>query len=106
MKNNDPAAQPPKQSKASEAGPHPDQREELIQRYQAHAMNQLDPLRANLGVINADLMRLFYQSQESLHQDWENGFSDLRELAQQAERALKYARQIDRLARVDREFEK
>ena len=69
-------------------------------------MNQPDPLRANLAVINADLMRLFHLSQESLRQDWQNGFSDRRELAQQAERALKYARQIDRLARIDREFDK
>ena len=45
------------QQEVPEATWRPDDREELIQKYQAHAIKHRDLLRANLAVIKGDLMR-------------------------------------------------
>jgi len=92
----------PGQSNQSDT--RPDEREALISRYQTEAMQQPDPLRANMGVVSADLMRMMYRYGKSTEMAWaKNG--PARDLTRQAETMLKISREIERLARFDRQMD-
>ena len=82
----------------------PDEREALISRYQTEAMKQTDALRANMGVVGADLMRLMYRYGMSIEIAWaKNG--PTRDLTRQTETMLKMSREIECFARFDRQMD-
>jgi len=83
------------------------ERLELIRKFQADAMKRPDALSANLGVINSDLMRMLSRLSEALEKSMANTEPGAdRHFAQQAETYLKFVRQIDRLAQLDRQLQK
>ena len=79
-----------------------DQREQLISAFQTQAMKQADPLRANLAVINGDLMQIAYRTRQALDKEWTKNRDDL--VAEKSEMILRRVRAIDRLARFDRDL--
>jgi hypothetical protein len=62
------------------------------------------PLMANLAVINGDLMELVYRLRQALAESLTGSPTDFPELAQRAELLLRFVRQVDRLAQLDRQF--
>lgn len=100
----------------TETGRHPeasadesvrDPRRELIQKFQSDAMQRQDALSANLGMINGDLMLMAYRLRQSIEKTMaKTDAATDRQFAQQAETYLKYVRQIDRLAQIDRQLQK
>jgi hypothetical protein len=81
----------------------PDDRLALIRAFQAQAMQRANPLAANLAVINGDLMHLVYRLRQALDESMTASPSDFPQLAQQAELLLRFVRQVDRLAQLDRQ---
>jgi hypothetical protein len=82
----------------------PDDRLALIRAFQAQAMTQANPLAANLAVINGDLMRMVYRLWQALDESLTASPTDFPQFAQQAELLLRFVRQVDRLAQLDRQF--
>jgi len=83
------------------------ERLELIRKFQADAMKRPDALSANLGVINSDLMRMLSRLSEALEKSMTNTEPGAdRQFAHQAETYLKFVRQVDRLAQIDRQLQK
>jgi hypothetical protein len=84
-----------------------DQRMDLVRAFQVQAMRRQDPLAANLGVISADLM-VFAHGLAAAVQDKLARAPALtdqyRRLVQDAELYLKFVRQIDRLAQIQRQL--
>jgi hypothetical protein len=81
-----------------------DERLELIRTFQLQAMQRVDPLAANLAVINGDLMHFVYRLRQSLDQGLTGSQPDSQHLARQAELLLRCVRQVDRLAQLDRQL--
>ena len=85
----------------ADSNPPPDEREQLIGAYQAQALKQPDPLRANLGVLAGDLMVVAYRARQCLDKVWaKNGPDRDYQLAHQAESILRFTRALGGLLRL------
>ncbi|HZY86922.1 MAG TPA: hypothetical protein VFE78_18960 [Gemmataceae bacterium] len=85
------------------AAPTIEQRLALVRAYQAEALRRRDPLAASLGVLTADLLALAGGLAEVVREGLARGPAAGRhQLRQDAELYLKFARQIDRLAQMER----
>jgi hypothetical protein len=74
-----------------------------VRAYHAEALRRPDPLSANLGVLAADLLGLAHGLGELVREGLERGPGAGRQrLSRDAELYLKFVRQIDRLARMER----
>ncbi len=87
--------------------PTRDERLGLIREFQNRALQQTDPLTANLELISGDLMLFAYKIRESMAKDLTDEAvtaEACRRFEQKAETYLKFVRQIDRLAFVQRQM--
>jgi hypothetical protein len=86
-----------------EEAPTREQRLALVRGYQAEALRRQDPLAANLGVLSGDLVGLAHGFAELVKEGLAQGpAADRQRLYRDAELHLKYVRQIDRLAQMER----
>jgi hypothetical protein len=81
-----------------------DTRLALIHAYQDQALKHPNPLAANLGVINGDLMELVYRLRQALDSSASRSPADFPQLAQQVDVLLRTVRQVDRLAQLERQL--
>ncbi len=85
------------------AAPTREQRQALVRAYQAEALRRPGALAANLGVLTADLMGLAHGLGELVREGLERGpGAGGQRLYRDAELYLKFVRQIDRLAQMER----
>ncbi len=84
-----------------------DQRMGLVRRYQALALQRQDPLAANLGILSADLMGFAHGLAARVQADLARELPDpegQQSFQRDAELYLKFLRQIDRLAQIERQL--
>jgi len=82
-------------------------RQALVRAHQAQALQRPDPLAANLGVISGDLMGFAHVLAPAVQADLERtptSAQSHRRFTHEAELYLKIVRQIDRLARIERQL--
>jgi hypothetical protein len=87
--------------------PSTEGREVLVQSLRNHAITRRDPLAANLEMISADLMLVAHRQKEILEANLAAQRDPARQqeqFASDAERYLKFVRQIERLTRCTREL--
>jgi hypothetical protein len=87
--------------------PTPAQRLDLVRAFQMQAMQRQDPLAANLGVISADLMGIAHGLAATVQAALASGPASAegrQRFVQDAELYLKFVRQIDRLALIERQL--
>ncbi len=80
------------------------QRLNLIRAYREDGMSTGDPLRANLAVINADLMLFTARIETGVEASLENSESRpeaYQDFERRGNMLLKFARQIDRMSQID-----
>jgi hypothetical protein len=93
------------ESEAFELAASREERLRLIRAFQTQAMKKSDPLAANLDVISGDLMLFAFRMREIMEKDMmgalttERGFQ---QFERQSEVYLKFIRQLDRLAQIER----
>lgn len=86
-----------------------EQRLALVRAFQAQALDRANPLLANLGILSADLMGFSHLLAASVQTNLEqlpSSAQGRKDLFQNAELFLKFVRQIDRLAQIERQLEK
>lgn len=84
-----------------------DQRLQLIGTFQARALQRSEPLAANLDVISGDLMLFAFRIREMMERDMASGLlteAACQKFERQADTYLKFIRQVDRLAQIERQF--
>ncbi len=84
-----------------------DQRMRLVQKYQALALQRQDPLAANLGILSADLLSFAHGLATLVRADLAQelpGPERHQKFFRDAELYLKFVRQIDRLAQIERQL--
>src|SRR5687768_3005403 len=96
--------------KTGTVGGAPPTREErlgMIREFQSRALRRPDALSANLGLISGDLMLFALRIREAMEENL-SGLpatpEGLRQFERQAETYLKFVRQIDRLAQIERQL--
>jgi hypothetical protein len=90
----------------TDGAPTREQRRALVRALQARAAGRPDPLAANLGVITADLIGIAHDLAAAVQADLAQGpgpAEGRQRLARDAELYLKFVRQIDRLAQLERQ---
>jgi hypothetical protein len=90
----------------SDPPPSREQRLALVRALQAQALRQEDPLAANLGVLSADLMGFAHTLAATVQASLAEGAASAegrQRFGQDAELYLKFIRQIDRLAQLERQ---
>jgi hypothetical protein len=89
---------------AAQAGAAPDreQRLALVRSYQAQALRRRDPLLANLGALTGDLLGLAHGLAELVREGMARGPAGRQRFCQDAELYLRFLRQLDRLASLER----
>src|SRR4051794_31243939 len=96
------------QTTGAGGGPPPSrqQRLALVRALQAQALRQEDALAANLGVLSADLMGFAHALAATVQAGLAEGAASAegrQRFGQDAELYLKFIRQIDRLAQLERQ---
>jgi hypothetical protein len=84
-----------------------DQRMKMVRKFQAKAVARSDPLAANLGVILSDLMLIAHIEAVNMQETIAEATTAGKPVPQDERKTdtyLKFARQIERMARVDREL--
>jgi len=79
----------------------------LIRALQEQALRRADPLAANLEVISGDLMLFAYRIRESVEANLAASLASAdrcEQFTKQAEMYLRFVRQIDRLAQIERQL--
>jgi hypothetical protein len=85
--------------------PTREQRQSLVRAYQLQAMKRPDPLAANLGVLQADLMQFAHDLAPTIQANLSQAAisSEGRKISfQTIEQYLKIMRQIDRFTQIER----
>jgi hypothetical protein len=104
---NETNSQGPTDGNPSGMSPTSEDRMALVRAFQREAMKRPDPLAANLGVIAADLMGFAHglaaRVQESLSRAATSS-GGRQQFVQNADLYLKFVRQIDRLAQLERQL--
>jgi len=100
--NGNTQATEPRQTAADPGGPSSAQRRALVHRFQAAALEEPDLLRANLGVLNGDLLLLGQSLSQWLATKMEPTKKSLpRSCRRGIELVVKLARQNERFGQID-----